>query len=189
MIKFKTNFEHLLPYDRRHYIDFLDDEFDAETKWSAISLQLNNDNILNNYHNYIEVFSVIFKDIILKLDDGSYWIINHDDKDLKWFNDINNNLVRLRSIFSQNDFKENFIGSLLLYTDDLLFLANDLISYPYLLSYKNLDISHTKHQFIIKITSHMTIDLISMNKEILKEIIRKNISNKIKVVKYRGTII
>jgi len=187
MIKFIVNFEEMLPYDREHYIDFLDDEFDSETKWCAVSLQMNNENGENNLSKFVDVFGLIFKNVISELDSGVSWIVNHDDKDMKWFLNDKNNLEALRTVFKQNNVQDTFKGSLILEKDDLLELAQDLISYPYILSYKNLDISHSKSQFIIKITSHLTIDLLSMDKELLRKVVDENSSNKIKIIEYRGT--
>jgi len=187
MIKFIENFEEMLPYDREHYIDFLDDDFDSETKWCAVSLQMNSENGENSLSKFVDVFGLIFKDIILKIDNGVSWIINHDDKDMNWFLNDKDNLEALRTVFKQNNVQDTFRGSLILEKDDLLELSEDLISYPYVLSYKNLDISHGKLQFIIKITSHLTIDLLSMDKELLRKIVNKNGSNEIIVKEYRGT--
>jgi hypothetical protein len=187
MIKFIEDFEKLLSYDREHYIDFLDDDFDSETKWCAVSLQMSSEDGENSLSKFVDVFELIFKNIILKLDIGISWIINHDDKDMKWFLNDKDNLEALRTVFKQNNVQDTFKGSLILEKDDLLELARDLISYPYVLSYKNLDISHSKSQFIIKTTSHLTVDLLSMDKELLRKVVDGNSSDKIKIVEYRGT--
>jgi len=187
MIKFIDNFEEMLPYDREHYIDFLDDDFDSETKWCAVSLQMNSENGKNSLSKFIDIFGLIFKDVILKLDNEVSWIINHDDKDMMWFLNDKDDLESLRTVFKQNNVQNTFRGSLILEKDALLELAHDLISYPYVLSYKNLDISHSKLQFIIKITSHLTIDLLSMDKELLRKIVNESSSSKIIIKEYRGT--
>lgn len=186
MIKFKENIKEMLPYDRDHYIDFLDDCFNSETKWCAVSLQMDSENGENSLSKFIDIFGLIFKNLILQLDNGVSWIINHDDKDLRWFLNDMNNLEALRAIFKQNNVQDSFKGSLILEKVDLLELAQDIISYPYVLSYKNLDISHGKLQFIIKITSHLTIDLLSMDKVLLQKIVNEIRSNKINIKEYRG---
>lgn len=187
MLKFEKNNKSLLPYDREHYIDYLDDDFDAETKWCAVSIQMSNEDKKNSLSKFIEVFEAIFKNVISKLDNGTSWIINHDDKDMKWFLNDKDNLKALRTVFKNNNVQDTFVGSLILEKDDLLELAQDFISYPYVLSYKDLDISHSKMPFIIKITSHLTIDLLSMDKELLRKIVNENKSNQIIVKEYRGT--
>ncbi len=187
MIKFKENNKDLLPYDREHYIDYLDDDFDAETEWCAVSIQMSSEDEKNDLSKFIDVFEVIFKNVILQLDNGVSWIINHDDKDMKWFLNNKNNLEALRTVFKNNDVQDTFIGSLILEKDELLELTQDLISYPYVLSYKDLDISHSKKPFIIKITSHLTIDLLCMDKELLKKIVNKNTPESVIVKAYRGT--
>jgi len=187
MIKFKENIKEMLPYDRVHYIDFLDDCFNSETKWCAVSLQMDSENGENGLSKFIDIFGLIFKNLILQLDNGVSWIINHDDKDMRWFLNDMNNLEALRGIFKQNNVQDSFKGSLILEKVDLLQLAQDIISYPYVLSYKNLDISHGKLQFIIKVTSHLTVDLLSMDKELLQKIVNENSSNKIIIKEYRGT--
>lgn len=187
MIKFIENSEELLPYDREHYIDFLDDDFDSDTKWCAVSLQLNNEEEKISLTQFIDVFKSIFINIVLKLNNGFSWIVNHDDKDMKWFINDKDNLESLRTVFKQNNIPDTFKGSLNLEKDDLLELAQDLISYPYVLSYKDLDVSHGKSQFIIKITSHLTVDLLSMDKELLRKVVSENTSDNIIVKEYRGT--
>ena len=64
MIKFIENFKEMLPYDREHYIDFLDDDFDSETKWCAVSLQMISENGENSLSKFVDVFGLIFKNVI-----------------------------------------------------------------------------------------------------------------------------
>lgn len=186
MIKFKEYKTGILPYDRGHYIDFLDDDFNSSTKWQAVSLQMKSDRV-NTLSNFIKVFSLIFRSVVIKLDNGFSWIINHDDKDMSWFPNENDNLETLRRIFKTNNIKYNFKGVLILDKEELLDITQDIMSYPYILLYKNLDISHSELQFIIKITSHLTIDLLSTDKELLRKIIDENSTNDIILKEYRGT--
>lgn len=193
MIEFEENVNELLPYDREHYIDFLDDDFNSFTEWNAVSLQLDNKRKNVNLTEYVAVFEPVFKNVIKKLDMGSVWVINHDDKDLYWFPNKENNLTSLRKLFKQKKVPNKYRGAIIFVKDDLLELAKDLLSYPVALFgkdgflYKNLDISHGKLKFIIKITGHLTLDLLSMDKELLKKIINENSSDDFHIIEYRGT--
>jgi len=193
MIKFKKNFKKVLPYDRRQYIEFLDDDFDSSIEWYGVSFQLESEGEKIGLSKFVEIYEYLFKNIILKLDNGSFWIVNHDDKDMKWFPNEEDNLASLRTLFKQRNVPNTFRGALICTKDDLIEFSRDLISYPCALFYKkgslykNIDVSHGELQFIIKISGHMCIDLLSTDKALLRKIINENASSLFVVKEYRGT--
>jgi len=142
---------------------------------------------------YLEAYERWFKAIILQLDNGSLWIVNHDYKDLQWLPNDEDNLISLRALFKQNNIPNEFKGALSFTKDDLLKVSNDLISYPLAVFnaadvlYKDLDISHSELPFIIKISGHANIDLLSTDKDLLKEVLDANSSNGFILKPYRGT--
>lgn len=194
MIEFKKNVEEVLPYNRQHYIDFFDDEADSSVKWYGVSFQLpgTDEDKQISQKEFVETYESLFKHVVIKLDDGSHWIVNHDDKDLAWFPNDGDNLIQLRTLFKQNDVLNTFKGALIFPMDDLLEFSRDIISYPYAAAneegflYKDLDISHGKIPFIIKISGHLNIDFLSTDKEILKEIVHEYSSDIFMVIEYRG---
>lgn len=119
----------------------------------------------------ISTLETAFKSLVSKLDEGVIWIVSHEDKDVKWFVDDEDNLASLRSLFRVNSINNFYRGSLLCLQEDLFEFSRDLVSYPYVLSYKNLDISHTRLPIVIKITDHLTIDLLSVDESLLKRIV------------------
>ena len=193
MIEFKKDINKVLPYDRKQYIEFLDD--DSSINWYGVSFQLHGRSTGKKIAltKYVKIYERLFKNVVLQLDNGSFWIVNHDDKDLKWLPKDDDNLAHLRTLFKQRDVSNAFKGALIFMKDDLLEFSSDLISYPYaVLSkdgflYKNLDISHGELQFIIKISGYLDIDFLSTNKELLKEVVNKNSSSSFIVKEYRGT--
>jgi hypothetical protein len=193
MIEFIEKIQEVLPYDRERYIDFLEDEFEGQTERCGISFQLAVEEKEISLEKFVGNYENLFKSIILKLDRDSFWIINHDDKDLKWFPNEEDNLTSLRNLFKQNEIPNTFIGALIFMRDDLLKFSKDLISYPFTvfneegLLYKNLDISHSELQFIIKISGHRNIDFLSTDKELLKRIVIENSSSIFNVKLYNGT--
>ena len=195
MIEFKKNVKKILPYDRQQYLDFLDENFDSSTKWYGVSLQLPGgyEGRKISLMEYLEAYERWFKAIILQLDNGSLWIVNHDYKDLQWLPNDEDNLISLRALFKQNNIPNEFKGALSFTKDDLLKVSNDLISYPLAVFnaadvlYKDLDISHSELPFIIKISGHANIDLLSTDKDLLKEVVNANASNGFILKPYRGT--
>jgi len=195
MINFKKNVQIQLPYDRAKYIEYLEDDVESTCRWYGVSFQLPDvfegkdiglEVFLENYEDW-------FKNIIEQLDNGSSWIINHDTYDVKWFPNRQNNLKTLRALFRKNHIRNTFKGGVILMKDELLKYTKDIISYPYGVCnrkgylYENLDISHKQLSFIIKISGHLTIDLLSLDKELLKRIVNENSSNQFIIRKYRGT--
>ena len=105
MIEFKKNVNKVLPYDRRQYIEFFDDDFDSSNKyikWYGVSFQLESEGRKIGLTEFVEIYESLLKNIILKLDNGSFWIVNHDDKDMKWFPNDEDNLTSLRTLLKQN---------------------------------------------------------------------------------------
>jgi hypothetical protein len=187
MIDFKENIEELLPYDRREYIEYLDDDSDSISPWYGTSIQLDSSIEKADLAKTIEIFEPLFRRIILGFKNGPFWIANHDDKDLNWFPNNSKNLKSLRNLFEQNGIENTYRGALI-FTNDMLFsIDKDLISYSYVLSYKNIDISHSELPFVIKMTSHLTIDLLSTDQRLLKEIINKEQLDSFILKKYRGS--
>ncbi|GAB4035453.1 hypothetical protein [Spirosoma jeollabukense] len=193
MIEFKKNVKKVLPYDRGQYIEYLGDDSDSPAKWYGVSFQLASESQKKDLTKFVEVYESLFKDIILRLNNDSFWIVNHDDKDLKWFPNDEDNLPSLRGLFKQNNIPNAFKGALIFTKDDILNFSKDLISYPFAVFnedaflYKNLDISHGELQFIIKISGHLNIDLLSTDKDFLREVVNENSSSLFIIKEYRGT--
>ena len=193
MIEFKKDINKVLPYDRRSYIAFR--EVDSTIKWYGVSFQLAgvSEGKKISLTEYVAIYERLFKNVVMQLDNGSSWIVNHDDKDLKWLPNDDDNLTHLRNLFKQKNISNTFKGALIFTKDDLLKFSKELILYPYaVLSkegflYKNLDISHGELQFILKISGHLNIDFLSTDKKLLKEVVNKNSSRSFIVKEYRGT--
>jgi hypothetical protein len=194
MIEFRKSFKKALPYDREEDIDFLGNHFYSYTEWYGVSFQLpggyeGRDISLTEY---LEAYEGWFKNVILQLDNGSVWVVNHD-RDSKWFPNDEDNLTSLRTLFKQYDIPNKFKGALIFKTGDLLKFSKDLITYSIAVVnehgrlYNDLDISHDKLPFIIKISGHSNIDFLSTDKELLKKVVNENRSSLFIVREYRGT--
>ena len=194
MIEFRKSFKKALPYDREEYVDFLGNHFYSYTEWYGVSFQLpggyeGRDISLTEY---LEAYEGWFKNVILQLDNGSIWFVNHD-RDSKWFPNEEDNLTSLRTLFKQNDIPNKFKGALIFTTKDLLKFYKDLITYPTTVFnkhgwlYNDLDISHGELPFIIKISGHSNIDFLSTDKGLLKKVVDQNRLNLFIAREYRGT--
>ena len=168
MIEFKKNFNKLLPYNRKQYIEYLAADADSSIKnWYGVSFQspMTGGKKGMTLQEFVKSYERLFKKVVLKFGNESFWVVNHDDKDLEWFPNYDDNLTHLRSLFKKNDVPNSFKGALIFSTDDdLLEFSKDLISYPYAVLkkdgflYKDLDVSHGELQLIIKISGHLNID-------------------------------
>ena len=195
MIEFKRNVDKELPYDRKEYIESFDDDLDSSIKWYGVSFQLpgGSEGKEIGLTKFVEVYEGLFKSVVLKLNNGSFWIVNHDDKDLNWLPNDDNNLSYLRTLFKEKNVPNTFKGALVFTTDDLLEYSKDLISYPYAVLhkdgflYKDLNVSHGELQFIIKISGHLNIVFLSTDQELLREVVNVNSSSSFIVKEYRGT--
>jgi hypothetical protein len=194
MTKFRKRFKTVLPYDRKQLSDFLQDDEGLSTKWQGVSFQLpgGSEGKEISFKKYVETYEPLFKKVVTKFGRDSFWIVNHESKDLKWFPNADDNLNDLRALFRENDVPNNFVGAIVFSMTDLLKFSVDLISYPYVVFkkqgflYKDLNVSHTKYQFIIKISGHLNIDLLSTDKNFLTEIVNENSSNLFTTKVYRG---
>lgn len=192
MIKFKKNVETIRPYNRQEYIDFLDSDLSSPIKWYGVSFQLIpfEKEVTPDY--FVRRYEVLCKNVITSVDTGSFWIINHDDKDLIWFPNENHNLRRLRKLFKENNKPNSFKGAIMLQKNELIGIFGDLLLYPSsVLSkdgflYKNIDISHIDSKFIIKISGHGCVDFLSKEEDILRQIVKKYTEGFI-VKEYSGT--
>jgi len=192
MIKFKKNFTEILPYDRHQYIEFLFDEPNL-VKWYGVSFQLNKKDEIISLLEFIQLYDPWLKKVILTFDRESLWILNHDKNDFEWLPNNEDNLPSLRNLFKQNNISNTFKGAMIVDEDILVEFSKELISYPYGvfndydLFYSNIDISHNKLPFVIKILDHLNIDLLSTDEELLKRIIKDNESDFFILKPYKGT--
>lgn len=197
MIDFQKSVTKALSYNRKQYNEFLNDDFTPSVKWYGVSFQLpgvfeGKDIGLNKF---VEVYECWFKNLVISLDNGSHWIVNHDRKDLNWLPNDEDNLTSLRTLFKERNIPNTFRGALVFTMDDLLAFTADLISYPYAvfnedgLRYTDLDISHPELPFIIKISGHLCIDFLSTDQKLLKEVAGENPSNRFIIKEYRGTLL
>jgi len=196
MVKFEKSISQLLPYDREQYIAYFDEDdhtFDGKTVWHAVSLQQGKIKDEKLYQaseeivtKCIDVLEESFRKIISRLDQGLPWIVNHDDKDLRWFNKEDNTMMKMRRLFEQSNIPISFIGCLIFSKEGLLDFARELITYPYILSYKNLDVSHSKLPFVIKMTGHLTLDLLSTDKALLTNILNDDTFDSFLKITYRS---
>ena len=172
----------MLPYDREEYLDFFGYRFYRYTQWYGVSFQLPGgyDGRHIGLTEYMGAYEQWFKDIIVQLDNGSHWIVNHDRRAHIWFPYDENTLPSLRLLFRENHIPDNFKGALLFTKEDLLKFSTDIITYPFAVIkedgvfYDDVDISHGQLPFIIKISAHRNIDLLSKDKKMLMEIVNKN---------------
>lgn len=187
MIEFKTEVKELLPYDRKKYLSL--------KKWFGVSVQLPGDVQHIAPVEFIEKYEHLFKNLIEHFDSEDLWIVNHDYVDRDWFPTEDNTLPLLRDLFHKNGISTNFIGALLLSKKELLKYAVDLISYPHAvfkqqeMLYNDIDISNSKINFVIKISGHLNLDLLSTDKELLKRILNSDYINHFVVKEYQGTVI
>ena len=187
MIEFKENVNELLPYNRKKYI--------SRAKWHGVSFQLPGvfEGKQIGLKKFVEVYEDWFENIISQLDNGSFWIVNHDRKDFEWFPTEGAYLINLRTLFKQNNILNTFKGAIIFTKNDLLKFSKDLISYPNAvlyeegLLYENLDISHSELPIIIKISAQWEISLLSTDETFLKKLVYANIPNGLILKPYRGT--
>jgi hypothetical protein len=195
MVKFRKNVSRLLPYNRKQYKKFLFSDSDVSVKWYGISFQLpiyveGKDVTLAEY---IHAYKPFFEGVISKLDNGAFWIINHDKNDQNWFPDEGRNLPELRKLFNENNISPEFIGALIFSTNELLAYSNEIISYPYTIIeddgwfYTDLDISHSKLPIVIKILDHLTVEMLSTDINYLKKAAKESFSSQFYIFEWNGT--
>lgn len=193
MIEFKKNVNTLLPYDREQYISFLHGDLEFTPEWYGVSFQLNKEERELNIVKYFEFYEPLFKDILLYFRNNLRWIVNQDYITYGWFPNRENTLGSLRTLFKQNKIPNSFKGALICEKDDLLEFSKDLLTYPFLmfekngLLYDNLDISNSEIQFIIKVSGHNCVDLLSTDKELLRKVVDEVTTNNFNVKEYRNT--
>jgi hypothetical protein len=89
MIQFKKRVQALLPYDRKDYIEYLEGENSFST-WYGVSFQYSSfyyssEWRKNSLEEFARIYVPFFKNVVSRFDSDACWIVNHDDKDLKWF--------------------------------------------------------------------------------------------------------
>ena len=195
MVVFRKDVSQRLPYDRDKYMAYFDednDTFDRNVIWHGVSLQqteIRNESLYQVSDavvtNSIDCLEKVFKEIMSSLDQGLPWVVNHDDLDLPWFREKGNTMPKMRDLFRQMDIPISFVGCLLFSTDDLGELARELTTYSYILPHKNLDVSHSKLPFVMKLTGHLTLDLLSTDMALITKILDDGIVDYFLKIPYR----
>jgi hypothetical protein len=184
MIKFIEGNNDITPYDKEDYLNFIDNDFEGTTSWKGYSIQPLNKLGDDKYTK--TQLKEVFEQIIQKTDNGGKWIVKHDDKILPWFIEGDESLFpKICSALKENNVQPSSKGALLCDISDLFYLSDEIVSYSYSLSYKNLDIINTDRILVIKATSHLSLDLLSTNLRILNELLTLVSDEEFTIKKYR----
>jgi len=189
MIIFEENVDKLPTYGKNSYA--------KKGNWYGVSFQLEGgyEGKKIDTMEFIRRYESWFEQIILRMDNGTNWIVNHDYEGKNWFPNNQENLTALRKLFKQNGVPNTFKGAIIFTKNDLLEFSKDLITYPFeVLSkerrlYSDLNISHGELEFVIKISAHMNIDLLSADIELLRAVVNESASNIFIRRAYRGTFL
>lgn len=187
MVTFEQNVTAVLPYSRVHY--------QAHRNWYGFSFQLEGgyEGRKIDFTTFVEKYEPWFTQVISRMDNGSGWIVNHNDKDMSWFPDDQDSLAALRTLFQQHHIPGSFKGAVILTKDDLLQYSRDLITYPFAVSgkenslYCDLAISHGELPFVIRVSAHRNIDLLSTDITILKTFVNDPAEAPFIIRAYNGT--
>lgn len=173
-MKFIKEVNEILPFDRELYIDYLLGETQSPVVWYGASFQISANSEAQTNVRKTEAYESLLNTAILKFDPKSIWIVNHDDKDLKWLPKKGDNLSSLRALFDQYGVRYEFSGALIFTQDELLAIFPELIAYPRVAAqvdgrlYKDLDITHNTLPLVIKISGHFNIDFLSTDLSFFK---------------------
>lgn len=181
MAYFEENVDKLLLYDRQDYKDWLSGDRNNPMVWSGISYQCTSDYQLKKEDVDVCMLHLteLLRQIIGIFNNDTKWILNHDDKDLDWLPQKATKPLELKRLFADNNQSGEFKGAIILSNKELLLVASDLVNYPvslfrkYNRVYKNIDINNADLEIIIKISGHMTLDIICKDALLLKEMISK----------------
>jgi hypothetical protein len=195
MIEFKSDFEKILPYNRKNYLGYQADT-DSSVKWYGVSFQVAEiaDQKGASFQQYLEMYDPLFKNIVLAFDNDSSWIVTHDRNGMPWFPYENDNLPKLRALFKKNNVLDSFKGAVIISASELMVYSKDLVSYPYTVTgrkgglYRDLDISHSKLPAIIRISGHLNIDFISTEEILFKRIRYADFASRFVVKEYRSSL-
>lgn len=194
MVTFIKEYEHLLPYPQgdysRYYYFYTDDEEDIPVpvhKWYGISVQ--NQNCNNERECVLRFMDDVFRMVINEYDDGTYWIVNQEGNDMKWLPPFSKDvpLPYLRKLFKQHKIPNAYIGAFTASKEDLLTdLSKDIVSYPHLLSYMDIDLSLSTTPIIIHISDHLCVDVISTDLSIIERTAKLPFPGTYELVRYWG---
>lgn len=195
MVRFEKNCQEVLPYDRDNYTEFLFGEAGIKPEWFGVSFQLKDDRNTGSFEIFLNSYRGWLKELLQGFGSKVSWIVNHDKADQDWFPNNEPNLHQLRGLFKENKIKRSFRGALIFDRDTILGIAEDLLAYPVKLFgeeglyYTNLDISNKEFPFVIKISDHLNLDLLSTDPVFLANIARKSLNENFIIKQYRGTSI
>lgn len=169
-------------FDHADYLKFLDEEAISKKQWYGISIQSKSQ---NSYEGFVK----LFQDFTRLIDPNKSWIITHDDKRLPWFLSMDEMRLfpKLLSHFQDFNMAHDSIGEIVCNTIELNSLAQEILCYPNVLSYKNLDCICESAGIIMKTTSHITLDLIVTKEEYL-DAFYPLITDEFVVKRYRDSV-
>ena len=142
---------------------------------------------------FIAHYEPLFQRVIAAFDNGSHWVVTHDKYTLEWWPNDEPTLPALRDLFAQYRVPKDFNGALLLAPQQVLAFARDLLSYPNGLFrreaslYSNIDVSHSKVPFVIKISDHLNVDFLSTDPALVRTVVNEYHSPAFTIKPYAGT--
>lgn len=188
MIRLLTENKLNLTFNYSDLMAFLDYDERSKEAWYGISIQIDENQFFpDNYKLLQEIFATIvnLKDIFKQSD----WYILHDYKLMRWFFKGNHRpFPKLSKILTTNGLSVKAKRIINCNTDELLFLSDEIVSYPSIVHYPDLNIISAAGNLILKSTAHITIDVITTDSD-LSLFIKKKIKEYkgIKIVNYNVT--
>lgn len=177
-----NEFHNTLPFNYATYIAWLDEEVDGtgiyylstskvqireQDKWNSEGREIYDEDILKSH-----AIAVIE---LLGLIDCSKFIVEHEYKTWPWLpsNIINNKDVRNMESFFQKclpDVNSGFFDGAICIQGEIDKFLRNFIGYPYRLKYRDLDCLSCEKPLVVKITHHLSVDFITWDEEIFKNI-------------------
>jgi len=187
MIEFISNVNEVLPYNRKQYL--------RRNKWFGLSFQLQGvfEGKDIGLSTFLDVYKPWLNNLINHFDDNTKLIINHDFIDEDWFPNKQRNLKKIRELFKKHNIPNSYKGAILVSKDVLSEHLEDFLSYPYTVLnkkgfyYNDIDISLNTRSLVIKISSHLTVDILSKELLLLQETTQNNYLDCFILKEYNGT--
>jgi len=87
MIEFNRRVKKALPYNRLHYLNFWNEDVVSPTQWYGVAIQLPGayEGKVRSLAEFVESYKELLENVISNLDNGSSWVVNHDQEDMNWF--------------------------------------------------------------------------------------------------------
>lgn len=164
---------HLDNINYEDYKKLLDGEELTEVEWYGICLIPTSRNSTNEKK--FSILYIVFKEIVKYINKEDNWNIRHEYKILPWFSNLEDSMLFPKITKSLNYNMVDYSNKSIIKcnTEDMDYLVEEIVKYPSVLEYKDIECINDEQNLILKVNHHINLFLYTTSQPVINFYLNK----------------